>query len=203
MHVPCLTGNGAAGPSAPGTPRLALALPATQVTGPLAATAEHEAPAPVTAPADASADALDALQEQAWAACSVEVAGMRVTGSKGRVCGYGSATFTVTFSPKVAGADMRACARVHAVCMHACMCLGMHHRVLHSSPPTHCLSLPACALASACARPCAGACAAEFHGTCSQAPGSATNPPDPAGHRPAAASVCCDACGGLQVGGCI
>jgi hypothetical protein len=73
------------------------------VTGPLAATAEHEEAAPAPAAADASAADLAALQERAWAACSVAVAGVKVLGSRGRVRGYSSSSFSVVFAPQVPG----------------------------------------------------------------------------------------------------
>lgn len=82
---------------------VSFALPAYQVLGPLAATAEYdEAPEPPP-PADASEADMAHLQAETWAAASLSVAGVQVHGVKGRVPGYGSCSFEVSFRPKVAG----------------------------------------------------------------------------------------------------
>lgn len=74
-----------------------------QVTGPLASTTEYEEPDPPLPPPNATAADMAALHAKVWAETSLAVAGFKVQGIKGQVQGYGSCTFSVEFTPRVAG----------------------------------------------------------------------------------------------------
>lgn len=74
--------------------------------GPLAAAADVVEAAPAPVPADASEQDAAALQDAAWAGCSVSVGGLRIVGSRGRVRGYSSHSFSVEFTPTVRGASV-------------------------------------------------------------------------------------------------
>jgi hypothetical protein len=86
-----------------------LSAAALQVTGPLSSTTDYEEPEPPLPPANASPEDTLELDAKACAATSLSVAGFKVLGIKGRVKGHGEITFTVTFTPTVAGEQFQLC----------------------------------------------------------------------------------------------
>lgn len=122
-------------------PHLLACLPCVlKVLGPLAATTDYDEPAGSAAPADADEAELAALQVKTWAAASLAVAGFRIQGIKGRVGGYGSCSFKVSFTPQVSG---RCQFRGHGPCIDELTQLAERLQLkAHLAPGKQALSTP-------------------------------------------------------------